>query len=116
MMKYLISNSNNTDSNVINANINIVTMEYLVAYIQFAFWDIAKDYALSPDNIVLVLSNLYKAEKEDIHGEEKYYIIDIKDNWERYCSIATIIQSIELFEDKRLKSLLESIYKTKIHR
>ena len=79
MMKYLISDSKNNDSYAINANINMVTMEYLVAYIQFAFWDITKDYALSPDNIISVLSSIYTAEKEDIYDNANYYIIDIKD-------------------------------------
>lgn len=113
-MKYKFNDDDEKCS--FSSNMNQLTIEYLIAYIQFAFWEITKDYALSASDIIEVLCNMYDAVLTDTNDNQSSIIIDINENWERYCSAATIIQSIELFANADLNLKLTDIYTRKSHK
>ena len=91
-------------------------MQYLIAYIQFKFWEIAPDYGLSVQQVRDILIDIYNfAEAEPT---DDCTIIDIFEEWEKHCAAFDIILSIRMFHNDKLHNelvkqfnlILKSIY------
>lgn len=77
-----------------------IVMQYLIAYIQFAFYEIAPDYGLSPKQISSILSNVYKF--DNIQPTDDISVIDMFDIWEKYCMAIDAILNIRMFQNEKL--------------
>lgn len=75
-------------------------MQYLITYVQFAFYEIAPDYGLSPKQIGSILSNVYKF--DNIQPTDDSSVIDMFDIWEKYCMAIDVILNIRMFQNEKL--------------
>lgn len=105
-MIYKIKNIHfsDADSIYISADYNNMVMQYLIAYIQFAFYKFAPDYGLSLQQIGSILINIYKF--NHVEPTDDSFVIDTFDIWEKYCMAADIILNICMFHNKRLQGEL----------
>lgn len=75
-------------------------MQYLIAYIQFVFYEIAPDYGLSPKQIGNILSDVYGF--DNIQSADDSSVIDMFDIWEKYCMAIDVILNIRMFQNEKL--------------
>ena len=83
-------------------------MDVLIAYIQFKMANINDGYGLSEKEIVDVLVNVYKDSNTiEVEGKKPIYNFDPYESWEKWCVIASAVETIEAFEVEGLNNKLQ---------
>ena len=94
----------------LESKVQFHTMEVLVAYLQFECSDIEESFDLGQENLANILVKFFdgKIVTADLLSKSSYEI-DLYLNWEEWCSMASIIQEMELFERDGLKDYLREL-------
>ena len=92
------------DSVYIATDYSNIVMQYLIAYIQFTFYEIAPDYGLSPQQIGSILSDIYGF--DNIQPTDYSSVIDMFDIWEKYYMAIDVILNIRIFQNEKLHNEL----------
>lgn len=89
-----------------------LSMELLVAYLQFKADEIKHAYSFHQTDMEAILVRHFQCEKPPYYPE-KWKHIDLYENWEKWCGISGMVDSIHHFKDENVLSDLENLVNRK---
>lgn len=81
-------------------------LRLLIMYIMGIYDEISRETTIDNDSLAKTLVNCYSDDFKYIKSEKSDIDIDILENWEKFCGIWTIIETIEYFHSDKLLSYL----------